>query len=52
LGFETEPKGVKILTPLEGEQNLEFWFNDDNKVLTIRKPAVNIAAEFEIQIIV
>ena len=51
MGFEAEPKGVKIVTPLDGEQNLEFWFNDANKVLTIRKPAVNIASEFEIQIV-
>jgi alpha 1,3-glucosidase len=52
MGFEAEPKSVKVVTPLEGEQNLEFWFNDVTKVLTIRKPGVNIAGEFEIQIIV
>ena len=52
MGFESEPKQVKVIIPLDGEQNLEFWFNDSTKVLTIRKPAVNIAAEFEIEIIV
>jgi alpha 1,3-glucosidase len=52
MGFESEPKQVKVITPLDGEQNLEFWYNDSTKVLTIRKPAVNIAAEFEIEIVV
>jgi alpha 1,3-glucosidase len=51
MGFEAEPKGVKIVTPLDGEQNLEFWYNDANQVLTLRKPGVNIASEFEIQIV-
>jgi len=52
LGFEEVPKQVKVLTPLDGEQNLDFFYNKNNQVLSIRKPGVNIAAEFEIQIIV
>ena len=51
MGIQSEPKQVKVITPLDGEQTLEFWFNDSSKVLTIRKPAVNIASEFEIQLV-
>lgn len=51
MGIQSEPKQVKVITPLDGEQSLEFWFNDSSKVLTIRKPAVKIDAEFEIQLV-
>lgn len=52
LGFENEPKAVKIVTPSDGEQTLDFFHNKNNHVLSIRKPGINIASEFEIQILV
>ena len=52
LGFENEPKEVKVVTPSDGEQTLDFFYNKNNHVLSIRKPGINIAAEFEIQILV
>ena len=51
IGCKSEPKEVKVITPLDGEVSLDFWYNDSSNVLTIRKPGVNIAAEFEIQLV-
>ena len=49
-GFEKTPKSVKIVSPLTGEEELKVDWKE-NKVLTIRRPGVNICADWELNII-
>ena len=49
-GFEKAPKNAKIVSPLSGEEILKTDWSP-NKVLTIRKPGVNICAEWELNIV-
>jgi len=51
LGIEHEPKEVKIVTQKEKDLSLDFFYNKNNHVLSIRKPGINIATDFEIHVL-
>ncbi len=48
-GFDKAPKSVQVVSPLSGEESLTSDWSP-SKVLTIRRPGVNICAEWELNI--
>ena len=47
LGYEKPVKSAKIVSPTTGEEILKTSLSE-NKVLTIRRPGVNICADWEL----
>ena len=43
------PKSAKIVSPMSGEENLKVSFQDN--ILTVRRPGVNICADWELSLI-
>lgn len=50
LGYQKSPKSVKIVSPMDGEVDLKADFVQESKTLTIRRPGVNICADWELNI--
>ena len=50
-GSQAPPKSVKIVSPLGGEIDLTASVSSENKALTIRRPGVNICADWELNIV-
>ena len=48
-GVPEAPKEAKIVSPMSGEETLKVSY--ENKVLTVRRPGVNICADWELTLI-
>eukprot|EP00093_Oithona_nana_P001923 01923.XXX_16815_20980_1 [CDS] Oithona nana genome sequencing. len=48
-GVQEAPKEAKIVSPMSGEETLKVSYED--KVLTVRRPGVNICADWELTLI-
>ena len=48
-GLSSVPKEAKIISPMSGEETLKVSYED--KVLTVRRPGINICADWELSLI-
>ena len=48
-GLQEAPKEARIISPMSGEETLKVSY--ENKVLTVRRPGVNICADWELTLI-
>lgn len=49
-GLDKKPKAAKIVSPLTGEEELKVDWKS-NKVVTVRRPGVNICADWELNLL-